>query len=158
MSVTAFDHFLYGMALANHASQLSENWDEVHSCSDKSAAYTFGIGEHVVYLLFKIVTAVAFIFIAIGLTIHYVSGLATKQDETEMTTRVVRMQLGLLVLGEALLGIFVDMIGLLSPPLAYMTHSCLKEQLTRRAFEKLGIIDHSMPSREFTASGYFSKL
>lgn len=146
------------MALSNHASYLGGNWSEDAACAKKALAYPAGMGEHLIYVLFKVASVVTFFFVTIGLGLYCLGSMLAGTEEEALTKREVRLKVSCLIFGEGILGIGVDLAGLLCPPAAYRAHACLKEHVTRRAFEKWGIIDHDLPSEGFMALNYFSKV
>lgn len=156
-NTTGLDYFLYGMALANHSTCLRSKW-ESPACGAKVVAYLAGMGEHLCYMVCKVLTFVCFIFLNLALLVHYLSSVIQRLDEGEKMKRQIRLLVGLLVLAETVPGACVDAVGILCPPLAYEAHSCLKQQVTRRCFEKWGIVDHSMSNGEFDSLNYFSKI
>jgi len=153
-----FDNFLYGAALANHAHYLSENWEEDHETGVRVAAYFVGMGEHVLYAMYKVVLIVGFLFINLALAAHYGYSLATGTEEATLTNRKYRLYVGLLILGEAIPALLVDAGGIVCPPAAYRVHMILKDNITRRCFEKMGIIEHSLPPEQFQVMDYWTKV
>ena len=125
------DNVLYGLARANHVHYLSENWDEGATLAQKVVGYPFGMGEHLLYAMWKAVAIATLILVDLGLAIHY---LVTKDDST-----LQRLKVGVLALNDAVMGLVVDAIGVVCPPLAYRIDALFEEMITDQWCAKLGI-------------------
>ena len=100
-NATQLDSFLYGMALANRAQfrYLNSNDHSVAVYGENDLTYVEGMGERLAALMLKIVTAVAFILISLGLIAHYLFSYIGQVEEAVRTQRQVRLKVGLLVFG-----------------------------------------------------------
>ena len=156
--VDRFDTFSFGLALTNHASHLSPNWERAESTQKRAFAYVTGMAEHVLYVAFKAVVVVGSIFANIALALHYLLGHIQSIDEEKLTQRKVRLLIGLLISGEAMLGLGVDTVGVIYPPGAYKAHAFLMKHVTRRAFERLGIVDYTESMDIFTVEGFWYEM
>lgn len=151
------DNLIYGMALTNHMTYFKPCWADGSPCG-KVFAYPLGMLEHLAYLLCKIVTAVAFILISIVLAFHYLMHFCENTSNEVATKRLIRMQVSGLVLGESLAGIFVDFVGFFCPPAGYTAHTFLRQQVTRRSFERWGIIEYSTSEEAFANINFFARI
>lgn len=146
---TNFDHFLHGTAVSMHSHYLSDNWVEERFIGERVCAYVVGMGEHALYCLYKVAAFVAFIFIDLALAAHYCYKKAAGESEISCLQSKKRLNVGLLILGEAFPALGVDAIGLVCPPAAYKIHIYLKETITQHYFEKWGLWDSKRPKERF---------
>ncbi len=153
--VDRFDTFIFGLALTNHAHHLASNWERAKGAKESTIAYAAGMAEHLLYAAFKTVVVAGSFFANIALALHYLLGHIQSVEEEQLTQRKVRLLVGLLILGEGMLSLGVDAVGVLYPPGAYKAHVFLMEHITRRAFERLGIVDHNEPMDLFTVERFW---
>ncbi len=156
--LTNFDHFLHGAALSMHSHYLSDNWVEERFVGEQVCAYVVGMGEHALYCLYKVAALVAFIFIDLALAAHYCYKRAVGEGENSCLLSKNRLNVGLLILGEAVPALCVDAIGLVCPPAAYKIHIYLKETITRHYFEKWGLWNSTRPNEEFRVETFWGRI
>lgn len=128
--LTVTDNFFIGMALANHANYLSQNWEGGNESRDSvqtgvrlTLAYGAGMVEHAIYAAFKVCTIAAFFFIATGSACNY---LFSKQSDIKL----FRAKISFVIFMEAISGLVIDLAGVVCPPAAYKAHIFIKKEFT----------------------------
>lgn len=99
-------------------------------------AYATGSVGHMLCSVSKIATFVLFIFVNCGFALHLAAGSLmqriTKTDDNGMLqVRKTYLFKGLLIMGDSVLALLIDVMGILCPPMAYHAHDYVKTHLLR---------------------------